>query len=672
MYKTNKKNLQLFVMLVSIAQSFPAYSSPFSGGSFNNIGTLSPHSAMNFSSSSSGHIAPISSVPGSIAPVISGGQSVVPAMGITPVGAATPVITPIIPVGPSVVPSPGMISPIGGTSVVPSPGTVTPVSNIPTPVTPVLSAGTSVVPSPGTVTPVSNIPTPVTPVLPAGTSVVPQNPGASSTLPMVHVQNSNVTVSIVQQPIVVTRQYNFPVFVINRNEHHEGGSNGALPSVSHAASMAANPVNSLTSFASQAADDVRSAHSKPLKLAENAANEFRSVALIDICTVQTPLTLFSSANQVLQGSGGQVIAGTPGTLLSREQDTIILHKGKISVKCGKNALTVQTPEGAVTVKKDSVAVIELSESNNLRLSAISTNEDAATFTPVGSAASLPIPAGHQIVLADGNIEEEELISIDGSESIVGGSIQHVASSSQKTTPPQSEKRFYKQSRAGRMPRLAGSIGKGSVPQNKETRELVSAWEKLQLSSSQPLQLLAQPGTRFAQDGKGSIKLMQGTVFLNSKETFTIETAYGKIRTEANAITMIELTDKCCRVKSFSGPGHQTIDSGNQQISLIPGQELIMSKSELKANEINPADAIARRSRFANQTTDGMVYSVNDFAISSMLHYAGYRNMISSIDSSGKLLEKILKTAVVVEMVTRARGQFKYSALYEENKIAKIN
>ena len=68
-----------------------------------------------------------------------------------------------------------------------------------------------------------------------------------------------------------------------------------------------------------------------------------------------------------------------------------------------------------------------------------------------------------------------------------------------------------------------------------------------------------------------------------------------------------------------------------------------------------------RSTFPAQGRTGRqpVVSINDFSMVSMLRYAANRQAILTTDTEGTLLARLMKTAAVVEIVTRGRGQYSY-------------
>src|SRR5579883_2380291 len=113
MYKFNKKQMQSLLALVAIAQSFPAYASPFNANSFsvnNNFGLHT--SAVSVPGSAS--VAPVSSVSGAhnISPVIPAGANVVSSpVSLSPVSSISQPIAPVFSGGMSVVPSPSVVNP---------------------------------------------------------------------------------------------------------------------------------------------------------------------------------------------------------------------------------------------------------------------------------------------------------------------------------------------------------------------------------------------------------------------------------------------------------------------------------------------------------------------------------------------------------------------------------
>ena len=376
---------------------------------------------------------------------------------------------------------------------------------------------------------------------------------------------------------------------------------------------------------------------------------------------QAQLTLFSSANQVLQGGRGQVISGDVGTLLSQELNTIILHRGKLTIDSGEEMTTVRTAIGDVKIQPSTIAIIDNQAGKPLQVVALCGQNDAISVTAKASrGVEVTAKAGQQLLVHD-----EEMIPVDGAGTVIAGGVE-MRSNVQKSDVSIDEVLEQYQRRAGKSARFGGHINNpaDTTVATNTKRFRTEFWDLLDQKDSVPLQMVVQPGTQVQQDSDGTTKLLYGALFVAAKADTTIKTPSAHVIIKRNGLAMIEADDNVCRVKSLSGPGDLQVVSDDTTKELAPGTELMTINHAPSDVEAIPADAIARRFR-SHEVVGDKHHRLNDFSMLSMVRCPGYRKMISEVDKSGKLADKILKTAVVVEMVTKSRGQYAYSSLYQQ-------
>ncbi len=376
---------------------------------------------------------------------------------------------------------------------------------------------------------------------------------------------------------------------------------------------------------------------------------------------QAQLTLFSSANQVLQGGRGQIISGDVGTLLSQEMNTIILHRGKLTIDSGEEMTTVKTAAGDVRIKPSTIAIIDSQAGKPLQVVALCGQDEAVSVTAKASrGVEVTANAGQQLLLPD-----EEMIPVDGSQNTIAGGVE-LRSNVQKSDVSIDEVLQQYQRRAGKTARFGNHIANPADTNAANSRKRFRAefWDLLDQKESVPMQIVVQPGTQVQQDSDGNTKLLYGALFVAAKDDTTIKTPTAEVSIKRNGLAMIETDENIYRIKSLSGPGDVHVVADDSTTELAPGQELMSCNHEPSDSEVIPADAIARRFR-SQDVVAGKHIRHNDFSMLSMLRCPGYRKMIGEVDKSGKLAEKILKTAVVVEMVTKGRGQYAYSSLYQQ-------
>lgn len=382
------------------------------------------------------------------------------------------------------------------------------------------------------------------------------------------------------------------------------------------------------------------------------------------------LSLFSSANQVLQGAKGQRISGGTGTMISHNEELVILHRGSIVFASGELPSKIQTRAGELALGANSLVQID-DTGKHIRVSSVSGDADSVCLRgAITNGQAILAKPGQELIFSTEGIEEEELISADGSvETVIQGSIEKRPTVARKTYVEAEATTTSGPSRAGRHVRLgnaAPGLFAGSALNNFDPRQAEN-WNRMNLSAKAgdeaPLQITALPGCQLESNSDGALNLNHGTVFLAPKYSVKVHTQFAAVEVKRNGLVMVEHVDGISRIKALSGPGDVLVSSNGVKMPLSPGQELLVADRAPSAVEMNPADAIARRARSSNLVAGDYNLALNDFSISSLLRYVGYRKMISSVD--GKLLDRVMKIAAVVELVGRARGQYSYSALYQQ-------
>lgn len=381
------------------------------------------------------------------------------------------------------------------------------------------------------------------------------------------------------------------------------------------------------------------------------------------------LSLFSSANQVLQGAKGQRIGGGVGAMISHNEELVILHRGCIIVASGELPSNIQTRAGDLALKANSLVQID-DTGKHIRVSAVSGDKDSVCLRGgITNGQEVLANPGQELIISADGIEEEELICADGSvETLVLGSIEKRPNVARKTYVAEQNTITDGPARAGRHVRLGNAMpGSFKSGVNSFDPRQAELWNRLKLSTrddeSSPLQISALPGCQLEPSADGALNLIRGTVFVAPKNRAKLQTKFADLEIKRNGLVMVEHVDGISRIKALSGPDDVLVSCAGERMPLAPGQELLIADRAPSDVQINPADAIARRARSSNLSAGELNLILNDFSISSMLRYVGYRKMITSVDA--KLFERVLKIAAVVELVGRGRGQYSYSALYQQ-------
>ncbi|MBX9687981.1 MAG: response regulator [Candidatus Obscuribacterales bacterium] len=161
---------------------------------------------------------------------------------------------------------------------------------------------------------------------------------------------------------------------------------------------------------------------------------------------------------------------------------------------------------------------------------------------------------------------------------------------------------------------------------------------------------------------GKLRLDKGTLFLNipaAKHACLIETPLGKIWIGKQADVFISMENGLLRVQNLDSLSNGVrfisakADDGGKQIAIAAGFELVLSDKALKAEQLNPADGIARRSPTLIGNSNMAVSEIN---LATALQAASIKEAIGAKQSNdNKLQSRLMKTAVVLDMVRGSSG-----------------
>lgn len=410
----------------------------------------------------------------------------------------------------------------------------------------------------------------------------------------------------------------------------------------------------------------------------NSATTQSTGALLNVSQQESHLVLFSSGNQVLHGGKGRAVAGAPGTVLTQRKDMIILHSGRVTVSSGLEPACVQTASGSVQMQPEALAIIDQQPGKPLRVLAV-VGGAKESIAVRNADRSIPLTPGEELIVAESGIDAEDLIPADGLDRVLvpGGIEKHPTIA--KTKFSVADVLPARKQRAGKYTHITHSTPAPITSKEAPKAPVSNGWEVSSAvlnddDDAKPMQFVAQPGTRILQTQEGKLNLIFGSVLLPAQAAdATVDTILSRIKIKKNGIAMIESVGNVCRVKAMSGPGDVSVISDNKVIDLAPGEEVMVSDHKPSASEVVPQDAIARRvktSQSLRETEDGnLTLNVNDFSMISMLRYPGYLQIIKKTDKDGKMVDRLIKTAAVVEMVTRGRGVYAYGAEPAQTQVA---
>jgi hypothetical protein len=163
----------------------------------------------------------------------------------------------------------------------------------------------------------------------------------------------------------------------------------------------------------------------------------------------------------------------------------------------------------------------------------------------------------------------------------------------------------------------------------------------------------------AKDGT-EISLAAGQMFINSLRDTRVTTEFGLIRVKRGALVSVSVESGMLKVIACSGPNDVTVECGQKTISLMPGEELTVSKHQ--PTKASCADGVGRRrvrSIAFGKSIDDSYATICDISIVSFIanlpHLQSLAHATSPLER--KISERLLKTAAALQQVTAGRGVY---------------
>ncbi|MBY0549198.1 MAG: hypothetical protein K2W95_18130 [Candidatus Obscuribacterales bacterium] len=375
---------------------------------------------------------------------------------------------------------------------------------------------------------------------------------------------------------------------------------------------------------------------------------------------RTDLVLFTSGGQVLSGvvggSKGGTAVGARGTTVSNDREALVLHGGRLYADAGEQDMVVKASFGNIVLKSGTTAAIVADDQGGGRLVVIGGGENAEVLlTPPGSNTPVALKPGEQA-----NIRLEDTTFEHASEGQDPSKRMIIVKGKAPVSTLLEGEQFY----STRSIRLGGGvrpayermierINRWSVPSAPDTS--LNATAKV-FDPGYPTNILAEPGSMFQQGPAGQVFVKSGMLFTHANSPQTLVMDRVKIACAPGSNTTVFQTAKQTRVLSFSGPGDAVASIAQKKISLQPGQELMLQGDRPTRNEALADDGIARRSLTNLQIGDQYAV-IGDFSIISAIQNLDHLRTVRTGPEHKDLRRELLKTAVVVGMVTGRRGQY---------------
>jgi hypothetical protein len=161
------------------------------------------------------------------------------------------------------------------------------------------------------------------------------------------------------------------------------------------------------------------------------------------------------------------------------------------------------------------------------------------------------------------------------------------------------------------------------------------------------------GSQIAMDNDG-IKLFDGEIFVEATAPTSIETAHGLVEIKKGALVHVDMRNGNAHVKACGNAGDVVVYGYNHKFPIAPGQEVILTSHAPSQKDMLPADGVGRRNQETKKLEDGGHVIMSDV---SLLTVISSQSALKNKPENKRVVERILKTAAALDMITRARGGY---------------
>lgn len=181
--------------------------------------------------------------------------------------------------------------------------------------------------------------------------------------------------------------------------------------------------------------------------------------------------------------------------------------------------------------------------------------------------------------------------------------------------------------------------------------------------------VASSGSAVKEAKAAEFAMHSGEMFLHPLAASTIHTELADIKVKKDALLALSIEDCGLRITACSGPGHISVQVGNQLINMTAGEELVISKTKLSNDEQVRTDGIGRRRLSSSKMQSNLHLSFSEVSLLSVL--SSWEPLLNARSSKAStttavpqsralaqsIAHRLLKTSAVLSMVTSTHGAF---------------
>jgi hypothetical protein len=162
------------------------------------------------------------------------------------------------------------------------------------------------------------------------------------------------------------------------------------------------------------------------------------------------------------------------------------------------------------------------------------------------------------------------------------------------------------------------------------------------------------------DDRNLILTGRGAILVEAVEDVKIATDFATVSLKKGGLICIDSSTSSVRIKACSGPGHVSILSGPRKLDMLPGQELFLCDYIPNEEHKLPADGIGRRKLQMFSLNSKIQAVLCDYSVVTLIasRRAAFEAGLANRQYKRNIESKLLKTAAVIDQVTRKRGIYK--------------
>jgi hypothetical protein len=158
---------------------------------------------------------------------------------------------------------------------------------------------------------------------------------------------------------------------------------------------------------------------------------------------------------------------------------------------------------------------------------------------------------------------------------------------------------------------------------------------------------------FRTDKDGALVLQHGEVLMQTTGDANIKTIHGMITAKRG--TLVHVVSKQGKVYIKACVNDVKVSAHGTEVALPIGQELMLSVMPPTEADLHPSDGIGRRKQDIRALADGTSLVMSDFSMISLI--ANLPSLRKDDGGGRKIIEKMLKTAAALDVVTRSHGSY---------------